>query len=342
MKKISRFLDTASTQSFSILGVSGTRALLGFVGFMYYASQYGDRSYLFGPESVLPWREFVSQLQDNGTFSLYAVSNSEAWFQIVFHLGMLTALAVTCGVGGRLVLALHWVFLWSIYQRQPVLLDGGDNLAYVVIPMLLLTRCYGRLSFSTGVARKVSRRMPSIVIALSHPLHNLGILAIAAQICLVYVVSGLYKVQGKVWQDGTALFYVLRLSEFELPGVSELVYQNEFLVFLGTYSTTIFLVYFPLGILVPRLRPWAALASMSFHLAIGVFMGLTSFALTMMACDLIFLSGALDTALKRCSSLFRRLRSSDARVRQSVVVPVSPPAGATQSQPRPATVSSDG
>ncbi|KUL35615.1 hypothetical protein ADL22_26695 [Streptomyces sp. NRRL F-4489] len=343
MKKITRFLDAAGTQSFSVLGVSGTRALLGFVGFMYYASQYGDRSYLFGPDGVLPWRTFISQLHDNGTFSLYAFSNSEAWFQAIFHLGMLTALAVTCGVGGRLVLALHWVFLWSIYQRQPILLDGGDNLAYVVIPMLLLTRCYGRLSFSTGVARKISRRVPSIVKSLSHPLHNLGILAIAIQICLVYMVSGLYKVQGKVWQEGTALFYVLRLSEFKLPGVSELVYQNEFLVFLGTYSTTIFLVYFPLGILVPRLRPWAAVASISFHLAIGIFMGLTSFALTMMACDLIFLSGALETVAKRCSPLIRRLRSAGSLKRQSSAAPVAtPPASTAPTQPHPAAVSSDG
>ncbi|MFE3551328.1 hypothetical protein ACFXN2_21955 [Streptomyces kronopolitis] len=331
MKKITRLLDLATARHFSVLGVSGTRALLGFVGFMYYASQYGDRDYLFGPRGVLPWNEFTSQLHDNGTFSLYSVSSSEAWFQVVFHLGMLAALAVTCGVGGRFGLAVHWGFLWSIYQRQPILQDGGDNLAYVVIPMLLLTRCYGRLSFSTGFARRFSQHIPGIVRALSRPVHNLGILAVAMQISLVYMVSGLYKVQGKVWQDGTALFYVLRLSEFTLPGVSELVYQNEFLVFLGTYSTTIFLVYFPLGILVPRLRPWAAVASMSFHVAIGILMGLTSFALTMMACDLIFLSGALNMAIKRCAPLIRRLRGSKAAHRRPV--PASVPAAPTPARP---------
>ncbi|UKY47834.1 HTTM domain-containing protein [Streptomyces inhibens] len=313
MKKITRFLDKASTRYYSILGVSGTRLVLGFVGFMYYASQYGDREYLFGPNGVLPWREFVTQIHENESFSLYAFNSSGAWFEIVFHLGMLAALAVTCGVGGRLGLAVHWVFLWSIYQRQTILLDGGDNLAYVVIPMLLLTRCYGRLAFSTGLARKFTQRVPGSLRALARPLHNLGILAVATQICLVYVTSGLYKVQGKMWQDGTALFYVLRVSEFTLPGVSDLVYNNDFLVFLGTYSTTIFLVYFPLGIMVPQLRPWAAVASISFHVAIGVLMGLTSFALTMMACDLIFLSGALNTALERGTSVLQRFRSARSR-----------------------------
>ncbi|MGW6521897.1 hypothetical protein [Streptomyces sp. NPDC054962] len=71
--------------------------------------------------------------------------------------------------------------------------------------------------------------------------------AIAVQMCLIYMVSGLYKVQGEVWQDGTALFYIMRVPEFELPGWSSLVYDNDVLVFLGTYSSILFLVYFPMG-----------------------------------------------------------------------------------------------
>lgn len=130
--------------------------------------------------------------------------------------------------------------------------------------------------------------------------------AIAVQMCLVYVVSGLYKVQGEVWQDGTALFYIMRVPEFELPGWSSLVYDNDVLVFLGTYSTTLFLVYFPTGILVARLRPWTAAASIAFHVSIGVFMGLTAFALTMVACDLIFLSSALAGARRTARSITAR------------------------------------
>ncbi|MDX3516196.1 HTTM domain-containing protein [Streptomyces caniscabiei] len=290
-------IDSWSTHPRSILGVSGMRALLGFIGFMFYASQYGDRHYLFGPDSILPWRDFTEQLEQSGTFSLYAFSDSDAWFELTFHVGMVLALGVALGFGGRLVLAAHWVFLWSIFQRQHSLLDGGDNLAYVVIPMLLLTRCYDHFSISTGVARWVSERIPGAIRSLSIPPHNLGVLAIALQITLVYVTSGLYKVQGRLWQDGTALFHIMRVPEFTYPGVSNLVYENDFIVVAGTYATTLFMVYFPLGILVPALRPWTASVSIVFHLSIAIFMGLTSFALTMVACDLIFLSGAMHRGL---------------------------------------------
>lgn len=297
-------LDDWSSRPVSVLGVSAARALLGFVCFMYYVSQYSDRRYLFGPDGVLPHDEFVDQLRASGTFSLYSWSSAPLWSDLVFHAGALIALAVMLGIGGRCGLAVHWVFLWSIYQRQTVLLDGGENLAYLVIPMLLLTRCYDRLAFSTGTARRLARRLPGGVRAVSTPLHNLGVVAIGVQICLVYMVSGLYKVQGQVWQDGTALFYILRLPEFTLPGVSELVYGSDTLVYAATYSSVLFQVYFPLGILVRRVRPWAALVSIGFHLSIAVLMGLTSFALTMVACDLIFLSGGIERTL----TLARRAR----------------------------------
>ncbi|MFF9807369.1 HTTM domain-containing protein [Streptomyces coeruleorubidus] len=300
-------LDDWSSRPVSVLGVSAARALLGFVCFMYYVSQYSDRRYLFGPDGVLPHDDFVRQLRDSGTFSIYSWSSAPLWSDLVFHAGALVAMAVMLGIGGRCGLAVHWVFLWSIYQRQTVLLDGGENLAYLVIPMLMLTRCYDRLAFSTGTARRLTRRLPGGVRAVSTPLHNLGVVAICVQICLVYMVSGLYKVQGQVWQDGTALFYILRLPEFTLPGVSEHVYGNDLLVYAATYSSVLFQVYFPLGILVRRLRPWAALVSIGFHLSIAVLMGLTSFALTMVACDLIFLSGGIERTLTLARRAFKRV-----------------------------------
>ncbi len=300
-------LDRLSGSPAAVAGVSGTRALIGFIGFMFYASNYGERDYLFGPDGVYLWQDFIDGVQENGTFSLYALSTSGAWFELVFHLGMLAALAVTFGVGGRLVLAVHWVFLWSVYQRIPLILDGGDNLAYIVLPMLLLTNCYDRFSFSTGLVQRWAGRVPGTVRAMSPALHNLGVAAVAGQICLVYVVSGLYKVQGRMWQDGTALFYVLRIPEFEWPGVSRLLYENDMLVMAGTYGATLFMVYFPLGVLVPSLRPWAALGSIGLHLSIALLMGLTSFALTMVACDLIFLSKGVEAGLRRARATGRRL-----------------------------------
>ena len=45
-------LDDWSSRPVSVLGVSAARALLGFVCFMYYVSQYSDRRYLFEERGV--------------------------------------------------------------------------------------------------------------------------------------------------------------------------------------------------------------------------------------------------------------------------------------------------
>ncbi|MFV2117202.1 hypothetical protein ACE14D_01595 [Streptomyces sp. Act-28] len=282
---------------------------------MYYVSQYGVRHYLFGPGegTLLPHHLFVEEMKKAGMFSLYAWSASPVVFEVLFHLGIMAALAVTLGIGGRPVLVLHGILLWSLYQRQPVLMDGGDNLMHVVFPFLLLTRCYDRFSLRSPLGRRVLDRIPPVVRSVGAPLHNLGVVAIALQICLVYMVSGLYKVAGKSWQDGTALFYIMRVPEFELPGLSEIVYGNDLLVYILTYSTVFFLVYFPLGVAVPALRPWAAAASISFHAGIGFFMGLTGFALTMIACDLIFLSPELARALYAVKKIRHRMTERTAK-----------------------------
>ncbi|MEV6588245.1 HTTM domain-containing protein [Streptomyces acidicola] len=303
-------IDAWASRPVAVLGVSGTRVLLGFVGLMFYVSQYGDRHYLFGPgnDTLLPHQAFLDELKASGSFSIYAWSTSPITFEVFYHLGVIAALAVTLGIGGRPVLAVHGIFLWSLYQRQSALMDGGDNLMQLVIPMLLLTRCYDHFSLRSPLGQRVTQRIPEAVRATGIPLHNLGVTAIAVQMCLVYMVSGLYKVQGQSWQDGTALFYIMRVPEFEFPGVSELVYNNELLVYIGTYATVIFLVYFPMGVLVPALRPWAAAASICFHVSIGFFMGLTGFALTMIACDLVFLSPELSRALGAARKLAARGR----------------------------------
>ncbi|MFC7511320.1 hypothetical protein ACFQV4_14160 [Streptomyces thermocarboxydus] len=97
MKSITDRLDVWSLRPVAVTGVSGTRVLLGFVGLMYYVSQYQERNYLFGPDGVLPYEDFKAQLTG---FSLYTLSASPWYFQLVYHLGIAAALAVMLGVGG--------------------------------------------------------------------------------------------------------------------------------------------------------------------------------------------------------------------------------------------------
>lgn len=290
--------------------VSVVRAAVGICGLSMYLADYSIRHLLFNPDVLR------AGPQSPGNFegllpTLYSISGSTMWFEAVFHLGLVAALLVVVGVGGRVGLFVHYCFIWSLYSANPIILDGGDNLVMILGLVLLLTRCYDRLNLLDFLVPERRQRVASPVGFVAH---NTGVLLIAVQICTVYVMAGLYKVQGQLWQDGTALYYILRTPEFYWPGVTEYVFKVDALLVLGAYATVWLAVYFPLLVLVRRLRLPAVLLMSGFHVSIAVLMGLTSFALIMVACDLVFVNGHVEQAgrLARRAGrgLHRRVRSA--------------------------------
>lgn len=331
-----RAADWMAGRPHSLGSVAVIRAVVGLCGLAMYLSDYRIRHLLFMPE-VLGAGGTSSTSHATGSFlTLYRFFGEGVGFEVVYHLGILAALAVMLGVGGRIGLAIHYVLIWSLYAANPLVLDGGDNLVMILGLVLLLTRCYDRLNLrswlsSTAAAPRVG---PVATIA-----HNTGVLLIAAQICVVYLMAGLYKVQGQLWQDGTALYYILRTPEFHWPGVTEHVFAFEWFLVIGAYATVWLSIYFPLMVLVPRLRLPAVLLMSGFHLSIAVLMGLTSFALIMIACDLVFVNRHVERAGRslaragaRLATMVRRPSREDPDRPEAVPVP-APSARVTSSDP---------
>lgn len=273
------------------------RTVVGVVSVALYVRQYAGRSTFFGPDGVYGTdgiREYTASI---GTWSLYALSDSEVLFEIIFHVGLAVAVLVMLGLGGRPVLALHYVLLWSLYMANPALMDGGDALAATAVLFLLLTRCY---SAFTIVRRRRQREAGQFASLLS----NTGLLLLVTQVSVVYLMAGLYKVQGELWQDGTALYYILSVPEFYLPGVTPLLVQSDWLMVIGAYLTVLTSVFFPVFVLFRAGRPVAVAAMLTFHLAIALLIGLTSFALVMAAFDLLFVNAHVESLRTRARSLW--------------------------------------
>lgn len=273
------------------------RAVVGVVSTAFYIRQYAGRSTYFGPDGVYGLEGIRDYTAGIGTWSLYAMSDSAAFFEVVFHIGLVVALLVTLGVGGRPVLATHYVLLWSLYMTNPAFMDGGDALAASAVLFLLLTRCYSAFTIVKGRRKREAGPFASV-------LNNTGLLLLATQVTVVYLMAGLYKVQGELWQDGTALYYVLNVPEFFLPGVTPLLVQSDWLMVIGAYATVLTSVFFPVLVFFRAGRPVAVTAMLTFHLAIAVLMGLTSFALVMAAFDLLFVNAHVVSLRRRAHSLW--------------------------------------
>ncbi|MFF3753612.1 HTTM domain-containing protein [Streptomyces sp. NPDC002018] len=125
---------------------------------------------------------------------------------------------------------------------------------------------------------------------LANLVHNAALVVIMAEVCLVYATAGWYKIQGSRWQDGTALYYPLKLDYFApWPGLSDLLASSGVIVLLLTYGTVFVQVAFPFAVFNRRVKNVLLVAMMLEHLGIAVLLGLPFFSLAMIAADAVFL-----------------------------------------------------
>ncbi|HEY9373859.1 HTTM domain-containing protein [Streptomyces sp.] len=128
---------------------------------------------------------------------------------------------------------------------------------------------------------------------LANLVHNATLVVIMAEVCLIYATAGWYKIQGSRWQDGTALYYPLKLDYFTpWPALSDVLASSGVMVMLLTYGTVLVQVAFPFTLFNRKVKNVLLVAMMLEHAGIAVLLGLPFFSLAMIAADAVFLPTA--------------------------------------------------
>ena len=278
----SQQIDLYCSRRMALYGAATLRIGYGIVGTVFYLRNYSDRNFLWGPSGVYPLDSFRQYIVHPG-FSIYDWASSSLMFEILFHVGIVVAISFCLGVAGRFMTVAHYVFLVSLFLRNPAILDGGDNLAYLVLLYLIPVDTTAVLAIRHSHARGKGASVSTV-------LHNTGIVLIAMQVFVVYLASAMFKIQGQLWQDGTALYYILRVPEFAWPVVTDHITRSAALVVASTYFTVFFQLLFPVLIALRQTRVLAIVVALLFHGGIGLLMGLTSFSIYIIATEAIFLS----------------------------------------------------
>lgn len=205
------------------------------------------------------------------------------------------------------LLLLGWTGLTAV---NPLVADQGQNIARILLVYLCFADTSARWSLDARRRGRAAGALPGArVVAPSaraertqvrNLAHNAAVLAVGAQICLVYVLSGLFKLQGPEWRDGTAVYYPLLLPQFRpWPALADLIAGSAWLVPAVTWGTLVLQLAFPLLLLQRHLRGAGVAGALVMHTGIAVVMGLPFFSLFMMAGDCVFLR---DATVRRCSA----------------------------------------
>ncbi|MFJ4500682.1 HTTM domain-containing protein [Streptomyces sp. NPDC088864] len=161
------------------------------------------------------------------------------------------------------------------------------------LPVLLWCLWVGQAAWWAAGRYAPSGEPRTLLDVIANLAHNATLVVIVAEVCLIYATAGWYKIQGSRWQDGTALYYPLKLDYFTpWPALSDLLASSGVMVMVLSYATVIVQVAFPFTLFNRRVKNVLLVAMICEHAGIAVLLGLPFFSMAMIAADAVFLPTA--------------------------------------------------
>jgi len=135
--------------------------------------------------------------------------NGTAFFEgVLFALAGLAALALLAGWRTRVAAVVSWFLLLSLQNRNPLILQGGDN--------LLLMLLFWSMFLPLGARWSVDAALSQVQVA-DNRYFSMATLALLIQVMSVYFFSALLKTGNDWLADGTAVYYALHLDSLATP-----------------------------------------------------------------------------------------------------------------------------
>ncbi|WP_406452184.1 HTTM domain-containing protein [Streptomyces sp. NBC_00876] len=182
---------------------------------------------------------------------------------------------------------LLWAVLGAVLLGATVTDSLGGTVWLPVLLWILWTGHAAWWAVNRNAPRSELRTLLDVIANLAH---NATLVVIMAEVCLIYATAGWYKIQGSRWQDGTALYYPLKLNYFTpWPGLSDMLASSGVMVMVLSYATVIVQVAFPFTLFNRRVKNVLLVAMICEHAGIAILLGLPFFSMAMIAADAVFL-----------------------------------------------------
>jgi hypothetical protein len=344
--RIVRALESLTTRPLALYGSAVLRIGYGLAFLAYLVREFPNREELWGPSAA--WtpamaHQYVQTVDWFGWvkswYTLLATTD-DVRFQLSYDLALLVCVAMVLGFRTRFTACCFLVVVIAFTGRDVFLGDGGDNVMTLMAIYLAFLASGRRLSLdgrrrarraantaaagataagsrapaarpaarpATGLRAELGElRRRAVTVA-----HNAAVFTVGFQMCVIYGAAGLWKAQGQLWQNGTAMYYVLHIDWFRpWPGLSGLVAGNSIAICVIAYVTVFMQIGFPFAIFTKRLKYAVLVVLLGMHLGIALLLGLPVFSLVMIVGDSVFLPDAFWRAAgQRALGLVAALRA---------------------------------
>jgi hypothetical protein len=229
------------------------------------------------------------------------------WIAVVHWSLLLATVLFTLGFCTRVTAVVVWVGSVSYVNRAVSTYFGMDTMLNLLLMYLMVAGIMGaaggelsldRLFVSWWQRRSGNRKSDPGPSQLARVSGNFVLRLIQINFCIVYMVSGLSKLQGASWWNGNAMWGVSANPEFNplnfepYLGIMTILCQHRWLwetAMTGGVLFTLGLeISFPYLIWLPKCRWVMIIGAVMMHTGIALQMGLVGFSLAMLTLLLSF------------------------------------------------------
>lgn len=230
---------------------------------------------LFGENSIV-----VVTPKDIGFFKSLAflLYNSQSTSLSVFFISAVFSLALLNFFKHRFAFVsnfLLWFLVLNLNNRVYPTLTGGDNL----ITQLLFFNCFLAYSFKNDTAWSTQLKIC---------FHNVALLAIMIQVCLLYFVSSVAKLNDPQWISGTAIAAVSQIRYFSMFSLFTYSKSLEPVFIFLNYLVLIYQLLFSVLVWIKKFKKPLLLIGILMHVYIAFVMGLLGFGVIMILVYALF------------------------------------------------------
>ena len=273
------------TRPVSPLPLGVYRCLFGILSVVNGALLAPDLLVWFGDDGLMP-AELVPYSIGTGRLDILAWTGSTPTAVYgVFAAFMVAAILTALGLCSRAATIVLFLATVTLHHRNIHILSSGDTIFRLMSFLLMLAP--SGAAFSLDRVIRVRRGLEAADV--SRPIPPTAFRLIQLQLCLVYFATGYWKASGSMWMDGSAVFVVHQLGQFErfpLPDFAHTLWFSR----IATWSTLAVELLAPFLVWFRETRRAALAALVLMHVGLEYAMTIQLFQPVIVAVLVVFLT----------------------------------------------------